>query len=240
MIRYIYKLTFQSGKTYIGQRTYKGDSVENDKYLGSSTYSKRNPTDKILTKEIIIEGIKDKYTLNLLETICIMHEFAYQGKNCVNGTFGGYCFRYNAEGHVCSENVRKKMSESAKKSWTKERRKNASESGNYKRVISEEQKRRHNEAIRGTKKIHKGNSELQIKESDLEKYLLDGWEIGTLPFSESHKENLKKASKDKGKGYKALHKGEVMTRVPSSEVSKYLEDGWELGTGKKPWNFKAL
>lgn len=94
MIRYIYRLTFQSGKTYIGQRTYKGDDIDKDSYMGSSNYKKNNPDDVIIKKEIIISGDFDNFTLNLLETDSIIFEKIQKGNNCVNGTYGGLFYRF--------------------------------------------------------------------------------------------------------------------------------------------------
>ena len=94
MIRYIYRLTFQSGKTYIGQRTYKGDDIDKDPYMGSSNYKKNNPDDVIIKKEIIISGDFDNFTLNLLETDSIIFEKIQRGNNCVNGTYGGLFYRF--------------------------------------------------------------------------------------------------------------------------------------------------
>ena len=84
---YIYKLTFKSGSTYIGQHTQK---LENDKYITSSTYYKRHlEEDPLISREIILDNIPDRETLNILETICICHDKAENSKN-VNGTLGGW------------------------------------------------------------------------------------------------------------------------------------------------------
>lgn len=96
--RYIYKLTLSSGKTYIGQRTYKSSlSANTDSYKGSSTYIKRNSQDTIIKKEILIENIKDQDTLNFLETWCILSDKVYNKKNNINGTLGGFIYRYTRD-----------------------------------------------------------------------------------------------------------------------------------------------
>ena len=92
---YIYKITFESNKTYIGQRCYDckyGNSANTDTYMGSSRYARKNPQDKITNKEILIENVKDIDTLNFLETWCILSELAYNKNNCVNGNYGGWIF----------------------------------------------------------------------------------------------------------------------------------------------------
>lgn len=100
MNRYIYRIESNNGKTYIGQRTYKGDNAKEDRYLGSSSWFKRNPDiDEIAFKEILIEHIKDDFTLSLLETVAIMDDIAERGHlevlgffngGNVNGNLGGY------------------------------------------------------------------------------------------------------------------------------------------------------
>lgn len=96
--RYIYKLTLESGKTYVGQRTYKSnESAITDNYRGSSTYMKEHKEDKIIKREILIENIKDQETLNFLETWCILSEKAYNHENNINGTLGGFIYRYTRD-----------------------------------------------------------------------------------------------------------------------------------------------
>lgn len=82
---YLYKLTFESGATYIGQHTQR---VENDKYITSSSYYKRHPEDKLLKREIFME-FSDKEDMDIFETICIMADKAENTKN-VNGNLGGW------------------------------------------------------------------------------------------------------------------------------------------------------
>ena len=139
MIRYIYKITFESGKTYIGQRKYNGDKLSEDKYLGSSTYAKNNSQDKIVNKEILISGEFDVFTLNLLETDSIIFEKLLRGDDCVNGTFGGLNYNYlprikgiykpskesiekNRISHLNTSNdVKIKISNSVSKLWQDEK-----------------------------------------------------------------------------------------------------------------------
>lgn len=83
---YIYKLYFESGATYIGEHIQK---TENDGYITSSKYYKNHPEDKLLKREIILDNLSDKETMNILETICIMSDKANNSKN-VNGNLGGW------------------------------------------------------------------------------------------------------------------------------------------------------
>ena len=55
MNRYIYKIIFKSGKTYVGQRTFKGDNILDDEYVCSSSYAKNHKEDDPVVDRIIIE-----------------------------------------------------------------------------------------------------------------------------------------------------------------------------------------
>ena len=81
----IYKVTFEDGKTYIGQHKHnKNDS--NDDYITSSTYYKEGH--KVTKKEILLD-CKDEITMDIMETICILEDKAENGDNNVNGNLGG-------------------------------------------------------------------------------------------------------------------------------------------------------
>ena len=81
----IYKVTFEDGKTYVGQHKHnKNDS--NDDYITSSTYYKEGH--KVSKKEILLD-CKDEITMDIMETICILGDKAENGNNNVNGNLGG-------------------------------------------------------------------------------------------------------------------------------------------------------
>ena len=82
----IYKVTFEDGKTYIGQHKHnKNDS--NDDYITSSTYYKEGH--KVTKKDILLD-CKDEITMDIMETICILGDKAENGDNNVNGNLGGW------------------------------------------------------------------------------------------------------------------------------------------------------
>lgn len=83
---YIYKLFFESGATYIGQHT---QTSLKDNYITSSGYFRNHPEDKLLKREIILDNLPDKETMNIMETICICSDKAENIKN-VNGNLGGW------------------------------------------------------------------------------------------------------------------------------------------------------
>ena len=86
---YIYKLTFKSGATYIGQHKVVR---ANDKYVTSSSYYFNHPEDELVSREILVyTDTQDK--ANFLETLCIMSDKAYSTNN-VNRNLGGFIFKY--------------------------------------------------------------------------------------------------------------------------------------------------
>lgn len=90
-IYYVYKLTFSSGKTYIG---YHKQIKENDTYITSSSYYKNNPDDIIISREILIETFDD-FAASFLETWCILSDKAYNGQNNVNKNLGNFYHRFS-------------------------------------------------------------------------------------------------------------------------------------------------
>lgn len=123
--RYIYKLYFKNGCTYVGKHTQK---KENDGYITSSSYYKKHK-DLLERRVILIENIKDDATLDIMETLCIFHDICESPYN-VNRNRGAWLSSGKFDrgfsgpangmyGKKCSEETRKKMSEA----WTEERRK---------------------------------------------------------------------------------------------------------------------
>lgn len=264
---YIYKLTFNSGATYIGQHTEK---VENDGYVSSSVYMQRHPEDELVNREILIE-VKDKETLDIMETLCIRADKCSNPKN-VNGTMGNWHFRFTFSGCKHSEKKKKYtseffkqkwgekefrnemiakhtgrknteetkqlMSKSAKASWTEERKKKASESGNYSHPHNEETKKLLSEIKKGQIWINNGVEEKLVK--DTSKYLSNGWRIGKLPITNETRQKMSESAKNRKcntVGKKKIHKGDIGKFVSIEELQKYLNDGWELGVSEKRKEF---
>lgn len=262
---YIYKLTFKSGATYIGQHIEK---TKEDGYISSSSYMSQHPEDPIVSRDILVE-VKDKSTLDIMETLCIRADKADNPKN-VNKNFGNwdykFCFKgfhhsdktktllsnahYKAgsdiaknigdknRGRKNTEETKQLMSESAKASWTEERKKKASESGNYSHLHKEETKKLLSEMKKGQIWINNGVEEKLVK--DTSKYLSNGWRIGKLPITNETRQKMSESAKKRKcntVGKKKIHKGDVGKFVSVEELQKYLNDGWELGVSEKRKEF---
>lgn len=220
---YIYKLTFQSGATYIGQHTQK---TENDKYITSSKYFKEHrKTDPLIKREILLY-VKDKETLDIMETLCIRGDMCNNEKN-VNGNYGNWEYRFNFKGrhhtdefkqntkkqmeemwknpehrkhmllvHLGRKNTtetKEKMSKAASKSWTDERRQSAVNSGHYSHAHSAKTKEFLSSLQKGRTRIHNDKIEKMVRNP--ETYLKQGWKLGKLPVSDKARENMSKAAK---------------------------------------------
>ena len=99
----------------------------------------------------------------------------------------------------------------------------------------------------GTVSVHKDGLIRYVRPESLAEYLELGWERG-MParvielirqsragIKHSEESNLKRASSLKGKnvGKRQIHKAGVRKLVPASELNQYLQNGWELGTGRR-------
>lgn len=88
---YIYKLTFKSGKTYIGSHK---QTKERDTYITSSSYYLRHHNeDPLIKREILIE-VESQYQMDFLETWCILSDKAYNKDN-VNYNLGNFFHRFS-------------------------------------------------------------------------------------------------------------------------------------------------
>ena len=66
--RYIYKLYFKNGCTYVGKHS---QSHSNDNYITSSSYYKKHK-DLLERREILIDRLPDVDTMDIMESLCIM------------------------------------------------------------------------------------------------------------------------------------------------------------------------
>lgn len=131
---YIYKLTFKSGATYIGSHI---EHSENDGYVTSSSYYKKNlEIDPLIKREELVQ-LQDRETMNIMETICILSDKA-NSENNVNYNLGAWKFgiilskeqlEAIADKNRNNPNWRKNLSKSLKgKPFTEEHKKALSDS----------------------------------------------------------------------------------------------------------------
>ena len=101
---YIYKITLESGKTYIGSHIEK---KENDGYNNSSRYIKRHPEDKIIKREILFY-LPTLEQMNIMETITIISDKS-ESSNNINGNYGNWLYNFHTK-LDCPWNKNLKMS----------------------------------------------------------------------------------------------------------------------------------
>lgn len=129
------------------------------------------------------------------------------------------------------------MSESAKASWTEERRKKASESGSYSHPLTTEQKEKQRDLKLGTVHVNNGEITIMIQKSELQEYLSKGWKKGNhKPVLEKTRKRMSESAKLRGsptKGRKMIHNGDIRKYVDISDLKSFLNDGWILGPTDK-------
>ena len=147
---YIYKLTFESGATYVGQHIQR---KEKDNYITSSGYYKKHPEDKLLKREIIMDNLPDRERMNIFETICICQDKAENPKN-VNYNLGQWNTHFYVGGWnkgIPSWNKGKKFSEEIKQKLSK-KRKGKTYKERYGKEKAEEIKNKIKKSLTGNKR----------------------------------------------------------------------------------------
>lgn len=205
---YIYKLYFLSGATYIGQHTEK---FENDNYVSSSSYMTQHPEDPIIKRDILIE-VKDKETLDIMETLCIRADKADNPKN-VNKNYGNWDYRFCFKGFHHSQESIQKMVASRKKN------------PEYGKSISK--------ALKGKKKSEEHKKALSQSWHKSESYYKERCEKikgNTNRKTEEEKAYISKILKERFKN-KENHPmfGKHLTNETKQKISK-------SNKGKMPWN----
>lgn len=138
-------------------------------------------------------------------------------------------------GRKNSDATKMLMSESAKKSWTDERRKKASESGNYIHLLPPESRKSQIQKITGSKWVTNDVEQFYIKPCEIEHYLSKGFHLGKLKVSDEAKKRMSEAAKNRKpttKGKKMIHKDNIRKYVLPCDLQKFLDDGWLLGPVK--------
>lgn len=214
----IYKITFEDGKTYVGQHRYnKNDS--NDEYVTSSVYYKSGH--KVAKKEILIE-CKDEITMDIMETICILEDKAENGKNNVNGNLGGMmnvewgrnAFKISAKGCIPTEETKQKISEALKgKTVSDETKEKLSIAKKAYFATEEGAAEKHNLSKRMSERVVSAETKEKISETVKKIASTEEWK---KRMSESHKGHV--------------HSEEQKKKI-SENCSKYIYE--EISTGEK-------
>lgn len=243
---YIYKLTFESGATYIGQHLQR---KANDKYITSSSYYTRHPEDKLLKREIILDDLSDREITNIMETVCICADKAENTKN-VNYNLGGWLsmgFCGWNKGISATKKQKEKISKKLKgrTTWNKgkklseEHKKKISEgskhhSSNKGKKLSEETKQKMSIAHKGkphskewNEKVGKTQKGKPKSKEAIEK--MRKTKLGKK-LSEEHKKKI--ANSQIGSSY--WNNGIICKRFKKGEEP--TEEGWIHGRLDQPWN----
>lgn len=88
---YVYKLTFQSGNSYVGFHKQK---KLNDNYITSSSYYKKHPEDRIISRDILFQT-DNEHKASFIETWCILSDKAYNPKSNVNYNLGNFFHKFS-------------------------------------------------------------------------------------------------------------------------------------------------
>lgn len=88
---YVYKLTFQSGNSYVGFHKQK---KLNDNYITSSSYYHNHPEDRLVSRDILFQT-NDEFEASFIETWCILSDKAYNPKTNVNYNLGNFFHRFS-------------------------------------------------------------------------------------------------------------------------------------------------
>lgn len=91
LVFYVYRLTFQSGNSYVGFHKQK---KLNDNYITSSSYYHNHPEDKLISRDILFQT-DDEFEASFIETWCILSDKAYNPKTNVNYNLGNFFHRFS-------------------------------------------------------------------------------------------------------------------------------------------------
>ena len=237
MNRSIYKIIFKSGKTYVGQRTFKGDNILDDEYVCSSSYAKNHKEDDPVVDRIIIEeNIESSEKLSFLETFYIKKDKEENKENNVNGNNGAYELHNLYENNSIGVETRKRKGSYDYKN-NLDFIKNQSESHKGKKAWnkgipwSEDVKLKISNSEKGRTPWNKGvpsSEETKKKLSESHRGLVP-WNKGLSPKEESikkYKETIKnKTFEEKQKSLEKFHstinnRTEDEKRILSEKLSK--------------------
>ena len=250
---YIYKLTFNSGATYIGQHTqYK----ENDNYITSSCYywkMLQSNSDFLLKREILFY-VPTKEQMDIMETICIISDKMDNDKN-VNGNFGpwrgGNCAGWNKGlkmpkefGEKISKSLEINKEERNRKVSESLKGKPKSEEWKIKAKLAwtEERKRKQSEF---NKKNYTGRKVSEEQKKQISETLKNGYKTGRiqhthLPATEEQKNKQSETMKNKYKSGEITVWNKGKTNIYSEETKKKLSDARKGKKLNEEWKINIL
>lgn len=85
-----------------------------------------------------------------------------------------------------------------------------------------------NQNSAGTIWVHKGDQNHRANDSNIDKYLVDGWKLGCSDSS-SEKKRSAAIGRQNNLNKIRIHKDDTGKMVDPANLSDYLEQGWELG-----------
>ena len=219
---YIYKLTFNSGATYIGQHTqYK----ENDNYITSSCYywkMLQNNNDFLLKREILFY-VPTKEQMDIMETICIISDKMNNDKN-VNGNFGpwrgGNCAGWN-KGLKMPKEFGEKISKSLE-------------------INKEERNKKVSESLKGKPKSEEWKIKAKLAWTEERKEKQSKWTKENKPWlgmTEETKKQISETLKEKYSSGEILHPqlGVQRTEEQKNKQSQTMKQKYDSGE-ITPWN----
>ena len=250
MIHYIYKVTnLKNGKYYIGKRSFKGESINEDKYMGSGTLIKLalKKYGKFNFKKEIIAICSSYDEVNKLERDIITEEII-NDENSYNIALGGWGGNLGDIVNrkikvICeSEEYRNKMSKIINSPEVKEKmissiKKTMSEIGwkeNFSKIQKDVQNKPENRLRNSVKqKLAQNRTEVIKKKSDTMNKLYNDNEFKNKHLKACQSESFKEKQRNKVIGKKWVNNSKEQKYVLEINLPNLLNDGWVLGMLKR-------
>lgn len=212
---YVYKLTFQSGNSYVGFHKQK---KLNDNYITSSSYYHNHPEDRLVSRDILFQT-NDGFEASFIETWCILSDKAYNPKTNVNYNLGNFFHRFSTGFRTPEE----KQASINKKKLTMSRK-----TPEELKAIVEKQK--HTMSLKSAKEladIHKrqGVSGKRPKSEDTKKRMSESGKRRCAKMTEEQKEHFRKALSQSKQG---THLSDEHKKLISLIVKRQYETDKEL------------
>ena len=220
MYGYVYKTTNTvNGKIYIGKHK-SAEFDPNYKRSGSALWNAINKYGWSAFHTEMLSSCFSLEELNEEEIMLIAHFNATDrsiGYNLLDGGDGGslYGELNSFYGKHHTKETRDIISSVLRASWQNE---------DY--CNRQHESRLGNQNSAGTIWIHKGDINHRANLTNIENYLVDGWELGCSPASSENK-RVASIGRQNNLGKVRIHKGELGRMVDRSQLESSRELGWE-------------